>query len=68
MAGKTAVIQIKKDVTSVKAVVTLMMTALEIQYVDLKIVEETHLMQMTIVAKLVSKVSEYSSKNFYIEY
>ena len=30
MAGKTAVIQIKKDVTSVKAVVTLMMTALEI--------------------------------------
>ena len=68
MAGKTAVIQIKKDVTSVKAVVTLMMTALEIQYVDLKIVEETHLMQMTIVAKLVSKVSEYSSKIFYIEY
>ena len=67
MAVKT-VVKIKKDVTSVKAIVTLMMTALEIQYVDLKIVEETHLMQMTIVAKLVSKVSEYSSKKFYIEY
>ena len=52
MAGKTAVIRIKKDVTQVKAAVTLMMTALEIQYVDLKIAEDSHLMQMTIVAKL----------------